>query len=149
MVSIFFRSFKEAKAILNLKKPMEALNCFLAEQDAPSQYFTDTKPEHVEKWVKDQIQDTTQFDIIVFSKTTCSFCQRALRLIHAMNVLSDLRLKVKVFDLNQTDASLIQPVLEQITQQKTVPNIFIDGKHVGGYNDLCKIFKTIVEKATL
>ncbi len=34
------------------------------------------------------------------------------------------------------DGSLMQDALEQLTGQRTVPNIFIGKKHIGGNSDL-------------
>lgn len=37
------------------------------------------------------------------------------------------------------DGSDIQAALQQITKQRTVPNIFINRKHIGGNSDLQKL----------
>jgi glutaredoxin 3 len=34
------------------------------------------------------------------------------------------------------DGNAIQDALEEMTQQRTVPNIFINKKHIGGNSDL-------------
>lgn len=39
-------------------------------------------------------------------------------------------------DLSLDDGSEIQNALEQLTNQRTVPNIFIGTKHIGGSSDL-------------
>ena len=37
------------------------------------------------------------------------------------------------------DGSDIQTALQQLTKQRTVPNIFINKKHIGGNSDLQKL----------
>lgn len=37
------------------------------------------------------------------------------------------------------DGSDIQDALQQLTKQRTVPNIFINRKHIGGNSDLQKL----------
>lgn len=34
------------------------------------------------------------------------------------------------------DGAAIQDALEEMTQQRSVPNVFIDKKHIGGNSDL-------------
>ena len=47
-----------------------------------------------------------------------------------------------VVELNHLeDGAERQAVLLELTGQKTVPNIFIGGHHVGGYSDLQKALK--------
>ena len=129
---------------------MEALTEFLEELDKPkpSVYFVeDTSSTSVSDWVDQQIQNTADFDVVIFSKEDCPFCQRALRLLTAMNEMANLSLRIKVYDLNVTDSKLIQPLLKKRTGQSTVPNIFMEGKHIGGYDKLCEMFKSIVLSA--
>jgi glutaredoxin 3 len=37
------------------------------------------------------------------------------------------------------DGADIQAALQQLTKQRTVPNIFIKGKHIGGNSELQKL----------
>lgn len=78
--------------------------------------------------VKGLIQSNS---IFVASKTYCPYCQETLR------TFDDLNIKPYVLQLNQIgDGSDIQDALAEITGQSTVPNIFIDGRHIGGNSDL-------------
>ncbi|KAL3723101.1 hypothetical protein ACJRO7_035304 [Eucalyptus globulus] len=65
--------------------------------------------------------------VVVFSKTTCPFC------VKVKELLSQLGVNFKAIELNQeTDGSEIQSALAEWTGQKTVPNVFIGEKHIGG-----------------
>lgn len=40
---------------------------------------------------------------------------------------------------NVADGAEIQDLLEEMTGQRTVPNIFIDGQHIGGNSEIQKL----------
>lgn len=49
----------------------------------------------------------------------------------------------EVYELDkESDGSAIQDALEEISSQRTVPNIFIGQKHIGGNSDLQALKKT-------
>ncbi len=65
---------------------------------------------------------------IMYSKSTCIFC------IGAKSKLQELSIAHELVELNEMPNGIdIQNTLKQITGQNTVPNIFIGGKHVGGW----------------
>ncbi|EYU22143.1 hypothetical protein ABFS83_09G018000 [Erythranthe nasuta] len=65
--------------------------------------------------------------VVVFSKTYCGYCNRVKQL------LSQLQATYKVIELDQeSDGDDIQTALLEWTGQRTVPNVFIAGKHIGG-----------------
>ncbi|XP_042507356.1 glutaredoxin-like [Macadamia integrifolia] len=64
---------------------------------------------------------------VVFGKTHCPYCKRVKQL------LSELKVTYKVVELDlEADGSDIQAALLEWTGQKTVPNVFIGGNHIGG-----------------
>jgi glutaredoxin 3 len=68
--------------------------------------------------------------VVVFSKTYCPYCTATKQLFSGMNI------DAKVIELDKLDnGSEIQSALLDITGQRTVPNVFIKGKHLGG-NDV-------------
>ncbi|WFD32735.1 hypothetical protein MSPP1_003786 [Malassezia sp. CBS 17886] len=72
--------------------------------------------------------------VAMFSKSFCPYCSRAKELFSHLNLSGD---KIKILDLDKTpEGSDIQDYLLEKTGQRTVPNIFIDGQHIGGYDDL-------------
>ncbi|KAL3342876.1 hypothetical protein AABB24_026756 [Solanum stoloniferum] len=65
--------------------------------------------------------------VVVFSKTYCGYCTRVKQL------LSQLGATFKVIELDQeSDGDEVQQALLEWTRQRTVPNVFIGGEHVGG-----------------
>ncbi|KAA8912749.1 thioredoxin-like protein [Sphaerosporella brunnea] len=69
--------------------------------------------------------------VAVFSKSHCPHC-RATK-----TTLSDLGAKFYVLELDQTDGGAeLQDALTEISGQRTVPNIYISQKHIGGNSDL-------------
>ncbi|RLN64446.1 hypothetical protein BBJ29_005242 [Phytophthora kernoviae] len=61
--------------------------------------------------------------VIVFSKTHCSYSTRV------KGTLDVLEAPYEVVELDTRD---IQSLLLELTGQRTVPNVFINGKHIGG-----------------
>lgn len=69
--------------------------------------------------------------IFVASKTYCPYCTQA------KNTLAAITKDVYILELdNEDDGAEIQEALQEITGQRTVPSIFIGGKHIGGNSDL-------------
>jgi glutaredoxin 3 len=71
--------------------------------------------------------------ISIFSKTSCGFCLKAKKLMS--NNYSNIPLQVFELD-NMNEGSSIAMELKRRTNQSTVPNIFVFGKHIGGYTEL-------------
>ena len=68
--------------------------------------------------------------VAVFSKSTCPFCARTKSLFEEMGA------DVKYLELNERDdGPAIQAALATICGQRTVPNTFINGEHLGGNDD--------------
>jgi glutaredoxin 3 len=73
---------------------------------------------------------------VVFSKSYCPYCNNTKRILDGLNA------KYKAIELNQEDdGDAIQNALQQMTGQRTVPNIFINRVHIGGNSDLEKVVK--------
>lgn len=69
--------------------------------------------------------------VAVFTKSWCPYC-KATR-----SLLDEQGAKYYVMELDQVDnGSEIQDALQQETGQRSVPNVFIKGKHIGGNSDL-------------
>ncbi|KAE9587407.1 putative thioredoxin-disulfide reductase [Lupinus albus] len=65
--------------------------------------------------------------VVVFSKTYCGYCKRV------KNLLTQLAAAYKVIELDEeSDGRDIQLALAEWTGLRTVPNVFIGGKHIGG-----------------
>ncbi|KAH7519965.1 hypothetical protein FEM48_Zijuj08G0093400 [Ziziphus jujuba var. spinosa] len=78
--------------------------------------------------------------IAIFSKSYCPYCMRSKR------IFSELHEKPFVVELDlRDDGPQIQSVLLDLIGRRTVPQIFVNGKHIGGSDDL----KAAVESGQL
>ncbi|KAL1974016.1 hypothetical protein VTN31DRAFT_5576 [Thermomyces dupontii] len=69
--------------------------------------------------------------VVVFSKSYCPYCRAS------KSLLAELGAKPYILELDQIDDGQdIQDALQELTNQRTVPNIFINKKHIGGNSDL-------------
>lgn len=80
--------------------------------------------------------------VVVFSKTNCGYCTRA------KNLMKDLDLKYHSIELDinqqcpQENCNKLASTLVLQTRMRTVPQIFINGKLVGGYTEFERLSKT-------
>jgi len=70
---------------------------------------------------------------VLFSMPSCPWC------VKAEEFLAKKKLKCKVIDLQQSQFLAFEVI--KATGQRTVPNIFIDGTHVGGHDALLETFE--------
>uniref|UniRef100_A0A7N0UGA4 Glutaredoxin domain-containing protein n=1 Tax=Kalanchoe fedtschenkoi TaxID=63787 RepID=A0A7N0UGA4_KALFE len=69
--------------------------------------------------------------ITIFSKSYCPYCARA------KHIFSELHEQPYVVELDlRDDGFQIQEVLLDLVGRRTVPQIFVNGKHIGGSDDL-------------
>ncbi|KAG5191469.1 glutaredoxin subgroup I [Tribonema minus] len=80
------------------------------------------------KAVQDKIDSTK---VLVYEKWGCPFCGRV------KDLLEDLALEPEpeFIELDGHVGASTQRALMQLTGQRTVPNVFIGGTHVGGCDD--------------
>merc|ERR1712002_1264494 len=72
--------------------------------------------------------------VMVFSKTTCPFCTKIKQLFDS------LKIEYEVLELDQiSDGADVQAALLEKSGQRTVPNVFINGEHIGGCDDTLKL----------
>ncbi|CAG5118233.1 unnamed protein product [Candidula unifasciata] len=75
--------------------------------------------------------------VVIFSKSQCPYCQ------HSKTLLSNFGVKFVTVELDQVqEGNEMQTALGEITGVKTVPRIFINGKCIGGSNDLSSLKKS-------
>jgi len=77
------------------------------------------------------IQDTIQsHKVVVYSKSYCPYCKATKALF------SNLQESPHVLELDQlSNGPALQDALLDMTGQRSVPNVFVNGKHVGGNDD--------------
>merc|ERR1711974_36182 len=72
--------------------------------------------------------------VVIFSKSYCPYCKRAKAYLTEKNI--------EFFAVEMDLASNgreIQQALKEKTGQRTVPNIFIGGQHIGGYDSISQL----------
>lgn len=79
----------------------------------------------------------TENPVVVYSKTWCSYSSEVKSLFKRLGV------QPLVVELDQMgpQGPQLQKVLERLTGQHTVPNVFIGGKHIGGCTDTVKLYR--------
>ncbi|ODQ78570.1 hypothetical protein BABINDRAFT_162776 [Babjeviella inositovora NRRL Y-12698] len=86
--------------------------------------------------------------VFVASKSFCPYCSSTKQTLQKMNA------RAEILELDKiADGSAIQQALQEISGQKTVPNVFIGGKHVGGNSDVQNLYQQgslskLIEEAT-
>jgi glutaredoxin 3 len=87
-----------------------------------------------EKFVKTTISNNK---IAIFSKSYCPYCARA------KNVFKELNVTPYVVELDlRDDGGEIQQALSILVGRRTVPQVFIDGKHIGGSDDTLEAYQS-------
>jgi glutaredoxin 3 len=78
-----------------------------------------------------QIKSTVaESKVVVYSKSWCPFCLKTKALLDSMGV------EYKAVELDELDdGAAIQEALLGLTKQRTVPNVFVGGAHLGGNDD--------------
>lgn len=71
-------------------------------------------------------------DIEIYTKFLCPYCTRAKALLESKGV------GFREIDVTM-DAGLRRTMMERSNGRSTVPQIFIDGHHVGGSDDLAAL----------
>ncbi|KAF9373713.1 hypothetical protein CPB97_000362 [Podila verticillata] len=95
--------------------------------------------------IKTQVDDIIANNaVVVFSKSYCPYCTKAKNLLRSL----DIAFYVMELD-NVENGAAIQAYLLELTGQRTVPNIFISQKHIGGCDDLHKLEKNGQLKALI
>ena len=91
--------------------------------------------------------------VVVFSKSTCPFCIKTKTTLTGLNIpfhaieldvsgyitlnYSSLPISNSIYVIflclqQRADGGDIQDALLELTKQRTVPNVFVNGKHIGG-----------------
>ncbi|CAN8257557.1 unnamed protein product [Cochlearia groenlandica] len=73
--------------------------------------------------------------VVVYSKSWCSYSSQVKTLFKSLEI------EPLVIELDElgSEGSQLQNVLEKLTGQYTVPNVFIGGKHIGGCSDTLQL----------
>lgn len=93
-------------------------------------YFSKVNNETLLNQIKSEIAAN---HTVIYSKTYCPYCTRA------KGKLLELKLEPLIKELDEDPIGPhIQSALHTLTNQRSVPSIFIKGQHIGGCDDLFK-----------
>ena len=107
---------------------------FLESSSVPSLDSSITDQVTITKYI-DSLIDTQ--DVVVFSKSYCPYC-RATK-----DLFQHLGIKPTVIELDEMEnGSMIQEILFEMTDQDTVPNVFVKKDHIGGNDDSRELAET-------
>jgi glutaredoxin 3 len=65
--------------------------------------------------------------VVIYTTTYCPYCTAAKALLRSKNV--------QFHEIDVTDDPARRTEMEKLSRRRTVPQIFIDGKPIGGYDD--------------
>jgi glutaredoxin 3 len=75
--------------------------------------------------------------VMVYSATYCPYCSEV------KSLFQNLKVDAKVIEVNNLeDGDAVRAGLTEITGSRTVPQVFIGGKHVGGCDDTVAAYKS-------
>ncbi|KAI9909867.1 hypothetical protein PsorP6_010335 [Peronosclerospora sorghi] len=74
--------------------------------------------------------------VVMYSKSYCPYCSKTKMLFRELGVTFEA---VELDLINDGDAQ--QDALEELTGQRTVPNVFVGGHSIGGNSDVTKLHK--------
>ncbi len=72
--------------------------------------------------------------VLMYSTAVCPYCIRAEQLLHSKGVTEIEKIRVDL------EPELRLAMMEK-TGRRTVPQIYIDDQHIGGYDDLAALDK--------
>ncbi|KIY44552.1 glutaredoxin, partial [Fistulina hepatica ATCC 64428] len=85
-------------------------------------------------WPTEVHELNTEYPVVVFSKTYCPYSKRTKALLSTMYELTPPPKIIEV-DL-RSDGAQLKQLLGRLTNHSTFPNILVQGKSVGGSDDL-------------
>lgn len=68
-------------------------------------------------------------EIVIYTQPFCGYCAAAMHLLNSKGV------KWKEIDISENE-KLREEMVKKARGQSTTPQIFINGKHIGGFSDL-------------
>lgn len=82
--------------------------------------------------------ENSKHQVVVWSKSSCPYCSQTKQLFSSMPSVD-----VAVHEIDQLPSGfLIQQELLALTGQRTVPNIFVQDRHMGGNDDIQRAHRT-------
>jgi len=83
------------------------------------------------------LQTTASNEVVIYSKSWCPYCAQCKQLF------DDMSQPYTAIELDEReDGEQLQAALLEMTQQRTVPNVFVAGRHLGGNDDTQQAART-------
>ena len=73
-------------------------------------------------------------EVLVYTTRTCPYCRAAKDFLKQKNVTFR--------EIDVTDDDAVREKLVRMSGQETVPQIFADGRSIGGYEDLVRFYRS-------
>src|SRR3569832_1477124 len=84
-------------------------------------------------------QEVASHQVVIWSKSYCPHCHASKELFRSLDGVHDV--VIHELDLG-TDSPQTQNELRKMTGQSTVPNIFVNGRHLGGNSDVQEAYRS-------
>lgn len=85
--------------------------------------------------------ENSSHTVVVWSKTYCSYCSQTKKLLKSIPNLDPSDVQIHELDQNPK-GDAIQQELYSLSGQRTVPNVFVRGQHLGGNDDTQRAFRS-------
>lgn len=72
-------------------------------------------------------------NIVIYTSTRCPYC------IFTKELLAKKQVAFEEINIETNPHKRLE--MEQLSNRRTIPQIFINGKHIGGFDDLSKLDK--------
>ena len=69
--------------------------------------------------------------VVMYTTSWCPYCRAAKSLFAAK--------RIEFTELDVTEDPKLRTEMERLSGRRTVPQIFIDGNSIGGYDDACRL----------
>ena len=98
---------------------------------APQRVSTRTVTPMLVATLEETIQQTTaNNEVVIYSKSWCPYCAQCKALF------DDMAIDYTAVELDERDdGDQLQAALLEVTKQRMVPNVFVNGQHLGGSDD--------------
>jgi glutaredoxin 3 len=74
-----------------------------------------------------ELESSFMSQVVIYTTSYCPYCTAAKALLRSKNV--------QFHEIDVTDDPARRTEMEKLSRRRTVPQIFIDGKPIGGYDD--------------
>uniref|UniRef100_A0A914W0C6 Glutaredoxin domain-containing protein n=1 Tax=Plectus sambesii TaxID=2011161 RepID=A0A914W0C6_9BILA len=80
--------------------------------------------------------------VVVFAKSDCPYSSKSMEILNRFEMPADMLVRVDLDKCNDVDFEAAKEYLESLTGARTVPRVFINGKFIGGGDDVADAEKS-------